>query len=616
MEAGDKWWSWFGLLAGKFKERAWLRWILQNWNEIIGWYCFAAVFMTVWLAGAALIFEPHSFTAKGLTFRAGDWVGFLMALAWVVFQGAAAPIGIVAVVLSPVLVLVFVVGGSLWLLGLFLGSVALVGFGPFVVLFGGRALFVRKLARWFGEADKREAEERGVMYALGIGDAPERSVDGKARLMDLDEVAKYYSKTHKGALTLVGKFGGRGFGNWTEKHVLIVAGTRGGKGRDLIIPNLYYYKGSVFVLDPKGENAQRTSETRQKFGHVLALDPFGVSGLSSARFNPLAALVGDSMITDAQTFADALIVGDDYFSNSARQLLTGLILYVVAEPDLTIPSDGENQDTASPSGEVKLLTGTVGVSRDLITVRRLLMRDLKTTLENMKKNKAELFAVREIIRDIGSWGLATADREWSSIKNSAVEQTKWLNSPEFRAVLQDGGTQIDFADYLKGVMSVYVCLPAPYFATFNRWLRLVVAAALDAMTKRLAPPPEPVRFVLDEVAQLGNLSKIESALTLSAGYGVQLWGVWQHLKDIERCYPSSGVGGWVSSSGLRLVFSVQDNETIRYFAAASGEALTETDIRHLPPGKLLCMMDGENPVLVDRWPGLGGYTKSGETVAQ
>jgi type IV secretory pathway TraG/TraD family ATPase VirD4 len=114
----------------------------------------------------------------------------------------------------------------------------------------------------------------------------------------------------------------------------------------------------------------------------------------------------------------------------------------------------------------------------------------------------------------------------------------------------------------------------------------------------------PVRFVLDEVAQLGNLSKIESALTLSAGYGVQLWGIWQHLKDIERCYPSSGVGGWVSSSGLRLVFSVQDNETLRYFAAASGEALTETDIRHLPPGKLLCMMDGENPLLVDRfqWP--------------
>ena len=155
-------------------------------------------------------------------------------------------------------------------------------------------------------------------------------------------------------------------------------------------------------------------------------------------------------------------------------------------------------------------------------------------------------------------------------------------------------------------MSVYVCLPAPYFRTFSQWLRLVVAAALDTLTKQLNPDmPEPTRFVLDEVAQLGNLEKIESALTLSAGYGVQLWGIWQHIKDIERCYPRSGVGGWVSSSGLRLVFSVQDNETIRYFAAATGEAMTETDIRQMPPGKLLCMMDGENPLLVDRWPGPG-----------
>jgi type IV secretory pathway TraG/TraD family ATPase VirD4 len=43
------------------------------------------------------------------------------------------------------------------------------------------------------------------------------------------------------------------------------------------------------------------------------------------------------MITDAQTLADALIQGDDHFSSSARQLLTGLILHVVAEPAPGLP---------------------------------------------------------------------------------------------------------------------------------------------------------------------------------------------------------------------------------------------------------------------------------------
>jgi len=544
----DEWWSWFGLLAGKLKERAWLRLIFKNWGALVSFYICWVVGIFLFIAFDSIFSNPDSFTAKGLTFRSGSYVGFFLALGWAAMQAAALPIAAVAVLLSPILVPLFVVGGALWLLGLFLGSVALVGFGPFVVLFGGRALFIRKLARWFGEAEQREAEERGVMAALGVGDAPERSLSGKARLMGPEEVEKYYSKTHKGSLTLVGEVGGKAFGNWTEKHVLIVAGTRGGKGRDLIIPNLHAYEGSVFVLDPKGENAQKTQEKRQEYGPVLALDPFGVSGLPSARFNPLAGLVGPTMVTDAQTLADAMIQGDDdHWVSSARGLLTGLILHVATAPGLPV--------------------------RDLPTVRRLLMRNLTQTLEDMSKNTA----APDVVVDVGEWGLNAAPEEWASIVSNAIEQTKWLASPQIAAVLQDGGEQIDFNRYKDSVMSVYVCLPAPYFRTFSQWLRLVVAAALDTLTKQLNQNmPFTTRFVLDEVAQLGNLEKIESALTLSAGYGVQLWGIWQHLKDIERCYPRSGVGGWVSSSGLRLVFSVQDNETLRYFAAGTGEAMTET----------------------------------------
>lgn len=570
-------------LAGQLVGRRWFKFVLKHGKDIVTWWVIFTVLVWCFL-----------WAWGGYSWPLGDWWvekfrgwrlfnGYIYAAFWTLVYAVGLPLVPLAIAALPLIAS----GIVLWAALYFIGGFALLTAGPFIILAGLRAFFFHYAAKSLAEADNRAHEERGVLAALGLGDAPERRLDGKARLMGPDEVKKYNDKPHKGAETMVGDVGGEGFFNCTEKHVLIVAGTRGGKGRDLIIPNLWIYKGSVFVLDPKGENAQRTHEKRREFGQVLALDPFGVSGLPSARFNPLRYLAGDSMITDAQTFADALIVGDDYFSNSARQLLTGLILHVVAEPALTVTGYG----------------GPVG--RDVITVRRLLMRDLPKTLESMKNSTAELVAVREIIADIGEWGLSTAAEEWSGIKNSAIEQTKWLNAPEFRAVLEegDGENQIDFSAYLSGVMSVYVCLPAPYFATFNRWLRLVVAAALDAMTKRLAPPPLPVRFVLDEVAQLGNLAKIESALTLSAGYGVQLWGIWQHLKDIERCYPSSGVGGWVSSSGLRLVFSVQDNETIRYFAAATGEAMTETDIRQLPPGKLLCMMDGENPLLVDRWPG-------------
>jgi type IV secretory pathway TraG/TraD family ATPase VirD4 len=63
------------------------------------------------------------------------------------------------------------------------------------------------------------------------------------------------------------------------------------------------------------------------------------------------------------------------------------------------------------------------------------------------------------------------------------------------------------------------------------------------------------------------------------------------------------VGGWVSSSGIRLIFATQDNDTVRYFAGMTGEAMTETDIRHLGASQMLCLIDGQNPIIVDRVPG-------------
>ena len=60
----------------------------------------------------------------------------------------------------------------------------------------------------------------------------------------------------------------------TEKHVLIMASTRSGKGVTLIIPHLLRYRGSAFVLDPKGENAKATGRQRAALNQkVYYLDP-------------------------------------------------------------------------------------------------------------------------------------------------------------------------------------------------------------------------------------------------------------------------------------------------------------------------------------------------------
>src|SRR3546814_1515944 len=66
---------------------------------------------------------------------------------------------------------------------------------------------------------------------------------------------------------------------------------------------------SVICIDPKGENARITARHRAKFGPVHVLDPFGVTGIPSAAFNPLDRLdpAGLDLADDAMTLADALV---------------------------------------------------------------------------------------------------------------------------------------------------------------------------------------------------------------------------------------------------------------------------------------------------------------------
>ncbi len=69
---------------------------------------------------------------------------------------------------------------------------------------------------------------------------------------------------------------GRPVGFTDDRHVMTIAGSRAGKGRSLIIPNMLMYEGSVLAIDPKGELARITSRARAEMGQrVVVFDPFG-----------------------------------------------------------------------------------------------------------------------------------------------------------------------------------------------------------------------------------------------------------------------------------------------------------------------------------------------------
>ncbi|MDV2358575.1 type IV secretory system conjugative DNA transfer family protein, partial [Vibrio cholerae] len=122
-------------------------------------------------------------------------------------------------------------------------------------------------------------------------------------------------------------------------HVLTCAPTGAGKGVGAVIPNLLKYQGSSLVIDIKGENYAVTARTRREMGQAVHLvDPFGVVGGGSSfnwldRINPKSP----DVVSESAALVEMLVVtdpnADQYWDDSAKDLLRGLVVYVASLPD-------------------------------------------------------------------------------------------------------------------------------------------------------------------------------------------------------------------------------------------------------------------------------------------
>lgn len=124
--------------------------------------------------------------------------------------------------------------------------------------------------------------------------------------------------------------GGFAVGARDDRHITTIAGSRSGKGRSVIIPNLLMYPGSMIVIDPKGENATITCRHRaEKLGqNVCVLDPFEITAEHCVpyrkRFNPLRILGLDS----PTLVEDSGLISAHWSFHLMQKTLTGTTVHV------------------------------------------------------------------------------------------------------------------------------------------------------------------------------------------------------------------------------------------------------------------------------------------------
>ncbi|MDT1064654.1 type IV secretory system conjugative DNA transfer family protein [Paracoccus sp. CPCC 101403] len=409
-------------------------------------------------------------------------------------------------------------------------------------------------------------------------------------------------------------------------HLITLAPTRAGKGVGTVIPNLLTANRSVLVIDPKGENARITARARQKFGAVHVLDPFGVTGLPGAAYNPLDRLVSDSpdLGEDAAGLAEALVMdppgqtSEAHWNEEAKALLGGLIMFAA-----------RHEEPARRS---------LAAVRDYLTLPPERFREL---LELMQQSDA----AHGLIARAANRFLGKADREAASVLSNAQRHTHFLDSPRITAAMSR--SDLRFAGLRHEVTSVFLVLPPNRLDAYSRWLRLLVAEALQDIARDAerpdgaerpqataaalsgaltgpegpgeaaeplggpsqplsaperrreprrgpVPPTEPrtaswarqapALFLLDEFAALGRLEAVERAMGLMAGYGIQLWPILQDLSQLKALY-GARAGTFIANAGVQQVFGVNDLETAQWLSQGIGRETTATRSLNQKPGE-------------------------------
>ena len=343
--------------------------------------------------------------------------------------------------------------------------------------------------------------------------------------------------------------------HYCQTHVVTCASTGAGKGIGCIVPNLLEYPGSVVCLDPKGENFHITAQARARQGQkVVCLDPFSVTRGRPASVNLLAEVNPQepSCISEVAVLAEALIVREgsenSFWDDAASHLLQGLMLAAAARPN--------------------------PLERDLGTVRSWLTLPAPLLLDTLTEIVSDRHACFGATARLLESFLAKHDRERSSVLSTALRHTHFLEDPQVRRVLAGSDSSFRFSELKTSKGSVYLVLPPDKFLAYRPLARVLMGAALSAMSKTAKRPPHDVLFLFDEFSQLGPFPQAEQAVSILRGYGVKLWFVLQDLGQLKALYPRSW-SSFLSNATLQF-FGVQDLETSRYVSQMLGTTTAQT----------------------------------------
>ncbi|NQY14724.1 MAG: type IV secretory system conjugative DNA transfer family protein [Henriciella sp.] len=372
----------------------------------------------------------------------------------------------------------------------------------------------------------------------------------------------------------------------SERHLTSVMITGGGKSACHIIPTLLTYKGSLVVMDTKGDLYRATADQlRSKDKKVLRLNLFEEN--SPDKFNPFDFIGGplskgfqkrirlfvSNLIDQKQASGDSA-----YWLQQADQAIRAITEYLLAQ---------------APEGEPKNIEAMLKMAKH--------PRGIKRTAEALKQ-----FADSESYPLEWSEGLIRTSEDWDKQAPITESEIKTVLDPWDEVVQGNSLTStfhpsdlVEHADHGEQFV-LFIDMPSGLGKTYEAVIRTVLVCIIDGIKEERSKGEKrglPVLFLLDEFLNYGRVEPIAKGLTDLRSYGIRIWTFIQNVKLLEDLYP----GEWQTflDNASVIYGATNDDEAAKKLSEAFGDVtyqVTYQETRYEKEGTgIYDQIEGVNP---------------------
>lgn len=355
-----------------------------------------------------------------------------------------------------------------------------------------------------------------------------------------------------------------------NNNVLIIGGSGSGKSRFEVKPNLLQMNCSFVVTDPKGELLETIGGALEKKGYDIKV--FNTIQMQYSNcYNPFFYLHEDE---DILTMVNTLILnttpkgasgGDPFWTKSETALLTAIAAYLYHRCRI------EDRNWANVIRLIELASVDEN-NPDAKSTLDYMFDALEKDMQDACQAQGKVYEPDLATRQYAIYKKAAGKTAKSILISAAVRLAHFQLSKIAHLTNTDNIDLTHIGDHKTALF----CVVSASDTTFNYLVSLMYTQLFNelymhAQNEHGGSLPIPVRFLLDEFANIGTIPEFDKKLATMRSYKISCTIILQSLGQLKTMYKDE----WESIMGncdTKIFLGGNDETTTKYLSNLLGKA--------------------------------------------